>query len=80
MIRNLERSVAEDSVRNEYLLHAQVHTWFLENKLPATLDDLNEKVYAELFLMPKSDPWLGLVPPDAYTALPREATVNPTPR
>jgi hypothetical protein len=26
-------------------------------------------VYAELFLTPSSDPWLGLVPEGAYTAL-----------
>ena len=30
---------------------------------------LNERVYAELFLTPSSDPWLGLLPPDTYTAL-----------
>ena len=30
---------------------------------------LNEKIYAELFVTPRSDPWLGLVQPDVYTAL-----------
>jgi hypothetical protein len=30
---------------------------------------LNEKVYAELFLTPSSDPWLGLKPNNAYSAL-----------
>jgi hypothetical protein len=73
MIRNFERSVAEDTVRNEYLFHSQIHEWFVKNQVPAKLDDLNEKVYAELFLMPKSDPWLGLVARDTYTALPAEA-------
>jgi hypothetical protein len=29
----------------------------------------NERVYAELFLTPGSDPWLGLVSPDTYLAL-----------
>ena len=29
----------------------------------------NEKVYAELFITPKSDPWLGLLPSDVYTGL-----------
>ena len=33
------------------------------------LDAFNEKVYAELFLSPKSDPWLGLFSDDTYTAL-----------
>jgi hypothetical protein len=30
---------------------------------------LNERVYAQLFLTPGSDPWLGLLSPDVYTAL-----------
>jgi len=34
------------------------------------VDEFNERVYAELFLTPRSDPWLGLVPAEAYTALP----------
>jgi hypothetical protein len=33
------------------------------------VDRLNERVYAELFLTPSSDPWLGLAPRDAYSAL-----------
>ncbi len=74
MIRNFERSVAEDTVRNEYLFHGQIHEWFVRGQVPATLDDLNEKVYAQLFLMPRSDPYLGLVPADTYTALPADAT------
>jgi hypothetical protein len=68
-----ERSVAEDTVRNEYGFHRKLHEWFA-GRLPETVDPagpdrLNEKVYAELFLTPNSDPWLGLVPEDAYTAL-----------
>ena len=63
MIRNFERSVAEDTVRNEYLFHTQIHEWFVQNQIPSSLDDLNRKVYAQLFLMPHSDPWLGLARP-----------------
>ena len=73
MIRNFERSVAEDTVRNEYLFHGQIHEWFAQGQVPATLDELNERVYAQLFLMPRSDPWLGLVPADTYTALPADS-------
>lgn len=72
LVRNFERSVAEDTVRNEYLFHSQIHEWFTQNQIPAKLDDLNEKVYAQLFLMPKSDPYLGLIPADTYTALPAD--------
>jgi len=74
MVRSFERSVAEDTVHNEYLLHSQIHDWFAKGALPTSLDDLNERVYAELFLMPKTDAWLGLMPEDAYTALPASAT------
>lgn len=72
LVRNFERSVAEDTVRNQYLFHSQIHEWFTQNQIPAKLDDLNEKVYAQLFLMPKTDPYLGLVPADTYTALPAD--------
>jgi len=79
MIRNFERSVAEDTVRNEYLFHSQIHEWFVRNQAPANLDELNEKVYAQLFLMPRSDPWLGLVPADTFSALDNGGLVlNPT--
>ncbi len=70
MLRGLEESIALDSVRNEYDLHRKLHRWFVEGSAPADLDALNDRVYAELFLMPKTDPWLGLLPPDAYSALP----------
>jgi hypothetical protein len=65
-----ERSVAEDTVRNEYVLHAKLHEWLAGGSGSMAVDALNEKVYAELFLTPSSDPWLGLVPSDSYAALP----------
>ena len=30
---------------------------------------LNKRVYSDLFLMPRSDPWLGMVPDSTYSAL-----------
>jgi hypothetical protein len=75
VIRTFERSVAEDTVRNEYGFHRKIHEWFAARVPDATAADagapdrLNEKVYAELFLTPSTDPWLGLVPDDAYSAL-----------
>jgi hypothetical protein len=69
-VRQFERSMSEDTVRNEYLFHTKIHEWFAQ-ALPEVRDVavLNEKVYTELFLTPKSDPWLGLKPGDAYSAL-----------
>lgn len=70
IISNFEKLMALDTVRNEYLLHRRIHCWFADGEVD-TLDALNERVYAELFLTPRSDPWLGLFPVDAYLALPR---------
>jgi len=33
------------------------------------VNKLNTKVYAELFLTPATDPWLGLYSAEVYTAL-----------
>ena len=69
MLEQFSRSVAEDTVRNEYLLHQQIHTWFQADVPPQDLASLNARVYAELFLTPADDPWLGLAPTYAYTGL-----------
>jgi hypothetical protein len=68
--RQFERSMAEDTVRNEYLFHTKIDAWFAE-AIPQTreLNILNDKIYAELFLTPPSDPWLGLKPNDVYSAI-----------
>jgi len=67
-IRNFERSISEDTCRNEYLLHPKIHAWLASGEL-SNVDELNGKVYAELFLTPDSDPWLGLMPNDVFSAL-----------
>jgi hypothetical protein len=68
MLQNLERSVAEDTVRNEYDLHLRIHEWFAAAP-PASLDTLNQRVYSELFLTPRSDPWFGLLQKDVFVAI-----------
>lgn len=69
MLLAFTTSAALDAVKNEYQLHRQIHEWFVDGSAPADFDALNERVYAELFLTPSSDPWLGLAPSDAYTGL-----------
>jgi hypothetical protein len=61
--------VALDTVRNEYLMHSKLAVWLLRDATRMNLEKFNEKVYAELFLTPKSDPWLGLSSADVYTAI-----------
>ncbi|ABW29290.1 hypothetical protein [Acaryochloris marina] len=68
-VKSFEQAMAIDTVRNEYLLHSRIHQWFVERNQTGTIYQLNEKVYADLFLTPSSDPWLGLVSPDIYSAI-----------
>jgi len=68
LIQKLQQSVALDTVRNEYLLHTKIYGWQLADK-ESDVNKLNKRVYAELFLTPASDPWLGLFAPEVYTAL-----------
>jgi hypothetical protein len=69
IVENLERNMALDTVRNEYVLRNKIHAWLATGPGNTGVEQLNERVYAELFLTPSSDPWLGLYSPDAYTAL-----------
>jgi hypothetical protein len=69
-LTNLQITIAQDTSQNEYQLHRAIHEWFAAGDAAVrTFDQLNDRVYAELFLTPKSDPWLGLAPADAYPAL-----------
>ena len=81
-VRNFEASMAEDTVRNEYLLRTRILDWLSRRRFVANLDRLNEAVYSELFLTPSSDPWLGLAADGVYTALPSDGIrelASPTP-
>jgi hypothetical protein len=68
LIRNLEDYVSVDTTRNEFLMRLSLLVW-LNKGLDKDVEKLNEKVYAELFLTPNEDKWLGLYAPDLYTAL-----------
>lgn len=68
-VKKFEDYIALDTVRNEYQLHSQIHQWFMSGTDTNNVEILNDRAYKELFLTPKSDPWLGLFPRDAYTAI-----------
>lgn len=68
LLDNLRRTVATDTVYNEFELHRRAHEWFANGEV-RDLASLNERVYAELFLTPSSDPWLGLQPQSVFAAL-----------
>ena len=69
LARSFEIAIAIDTVKNEYLLHRRIHEWYCRREASDGVEALNERVYAELFLTPSSDPWLGLAPANTYTAL-----------
>ncbi|BAB74253.1 hypothetical protein ACN23B_12825 [Anabaena sp. FACHB-709] len=69
LVKNFESVMALDTVRNEYILHSQIHQWFVEGNQTSDVAILNDKVYAQLFLTPNSDPWLGLAPDGIYNAI-----------
>lgn len=70
-VLEFQRSVALDTVRNEYALHNQIHQWLSNAGLVSgeVIGEFTARIYAELFLSPLDDPWMGLAPADAYAAL-----------
>jgi hypothetical protein len=76
LVQNFERAIALDTTRNEYLIHSKLRAWLLSNRGRLDTETFNERVYAELFLTPSSDPWLGLVQPNTYTGLSNDGIVK----
>jgi len=68
-ITALEHTIAEDTVRNEYVFRARIHRWLASGVVDSDLRSLNEKIYAELFLTPSWDTWLGLRPMSSYSGI-----------
>lgn len=74
-MRNFEQSMALDTVKNQYLFRSEILRWILQCPEPP-IEFHNQRVYGELFLTPSSDPWLGLLPADTYSALDRGGIVE----
>jgi hypothetical protein len=69
MLQRFQESIALDTVRNEYLLHTKVYPWLWNDPNRTNLEKFNDKVYAEVFLTPGTDPWLGLLTKDVYVGI-----------
>ena len=69
MLQKFQDLIALDTVRNEYMLHSKLYPWLMRDPSRTDLEKFNEKVYADLFLTPRSDPWLGLLTKDAYLGI-----------
>ncbi len=68
-LERFEEKIAEDTVRNEYLLHNQIHSWLARIQAAPDLAAFDARVYSALFLTPPSDPWLGLGPTEVFSVL-----------
>jgi hypothetical protein len=73
---NFQKAIAIDSIRNEYLLHSQIYQWLMGSRFTYTVENLNARVYSQLFLTPSSDRWLGLMPRDGYTRIDRDGIIS----
>lgn len=72
----LMESTPVETIRNEIMLHLQLHDWFILNDYQEAFTDLNTKVYDELFLTPRSDKWLGLLPADVFSGIDDDGIIN----
>jgi hypothetical protein len=70
----LSLSVVADSVKNDATLRWSIGQLFAEADTAQTalaFEAMNTRVYAEVFLTPASDPWLGLQHADVWDAIER---------
>jgi len=66
IISLLKATLDADTKYNETLLRPRIRAWIASGI--TNVDQLNEKIYAEIFLTPFDDPWLGLLTKE-YTGL-----------
>jgi hypothetical protein len=67
-VRNFEQTLAADTAVSEGLRRT-IHEWLSRSGGPVDLVSLTNRIYDQLFLTPRTDPWLGLVAADTYSAI-----------
>ena len=64
------KSVSLDTVKNNYMLRAKILAFLAASSTKRwSLDRINDWVYAQVFLTPRQDPWLGLASQNVFTAI-----------
>lgn len=68
MLRN---TVSLDTVQNNYLRRTKILAFIAgpAKQRNLSLAAINNWVYSQVFLTPAEDPWLGLAPPDVFSAI-----------
>ena len=75
MLQAFTSQLARDQMQNQLDLHRRIHAWYAAGNGPATLPALCGRLYGEVFLTPREDPWLGLVPEDTYVGMTKAGLV-----
>lgn len=73
LVAAFEKTLAEDTRRNAEMRLA-ILPWLAPSP---SLAALTERIYRDAFLTPRSDPWLGLLAPDAYAAIEGDPAPGP---
>lgn len=68
VLNRLRSTLAGDNGRSGIDLHRRTLDYLIANP-QQTFDSVNRWVYANIFLTPASDPWLGLISEDAYSGI-----------
>ncbi len=69
-VGKLANNVALDTVRNNYMMRTKILAFLANGSAQSlSLAQVNDWVYANVFLTPRQDPWLGLAPNDVYAAI-----------
>lgn len=68
-MRNLEHSTGLDTVRDNYMMRSKILEFLGSDGQMLSLSAINNWVYDKIFLTPGQDPWLGLAPPDVFSAI-----------
>jgi len=76
MLARLEQSIVADTALNELRLRPQIRA-LLAHGEPLGLEQLNARIYADVFHTPRADAWLGLLPRTDFTGLPGDGVVLP---
>ena len=77
MVRTFEQNMSRDTVFNLFALQTKIDDWFSAMPQPPDHQQLTQRIYANAFLMPLDDPWLGLSPQTAFTALDSGGRIEP---
>ncbi|MCB1214966.1 MAG: hypothetical protein KDK66_05760 [Deltaproteobacteria bacterium] len=75
LIENLQKTLGEDTVQNDFLLRPQIIKYLI-NHPDISIKELNDWVYAKVFLSSQEDPWMGLKPVN-LTGVPNEGVIQP---